>query len=116
MIRLLRLSTGADGQSLVSEEHVVLEPTGTDRASAWAPAREVRFQESPPGAELDWHVAPRRQYVITLSGVLEFTTRGGAVFRVGPGDVLLAEDTTGGGHSWRTVGDDPWRRVYVSLA
>ena len=84
MIRLVRLSTGADGQSQVSEEEVELEPAGTDRASAWVPAREVRFQESPPGAELDWHVAPRRQYVITLSGVLEFTTRRGRGLPGGP--------------------------------
>ena len=53
--------------------------------------------------------------MLTLSGRLEFTTRGGEVFEIGPGDVLLAEDTTGGGHSWRIVGDEPWRRVYVAL-
>lgn len=31
------------------------------------------------------------------------------------GDVLLAEDTTGGGHEWSIVGADPWRRAYISL-
>jgi hypothetical protein len=30
--------------------------------------------------------------------------------------VLLAEDTTGGGHRWRLVDANPWRRVYVTLA
>jgi hypothetical protein len=29
--------------------------------------------------------------------------------------VILAEDTTGGGHRWRLVDDAPWRRVYVEL-
>jgi hypothetical protein len=29
--------------------------------------------------------------------------------------VILAEDTTGGGHRWRLVDDEPWRRVYVEL-
>ena len=33
-----------------------------------------------------------------------------------PGDILLAEDTAGGGHTWRLVDDQPWRRVYVVLA
>jgi hypothetical protein len=33
-----------------------------------------------------------------------------------PGDVLLAEDTAGSGHSWRLVDDEPWRRAYVILA
>ena len=32
------------------------------------------------------------------------------------GDILLAEDTVGGGHSWRIIDDQPWRRVYVVLA
>jgi len=115
VIRLIRLFTGDDGQSHVSEEHVELLPEGRDDASAWQDATAIRFAESPPRSTLDWHDAPRRQYVITLSGTLEFTTRHGETFRLGPGDVLLAEDTAGGGHTWRLVDDAPWRRVYVSL-
>lgn len=53
--------------------------------------------------------------MITLSGVLEFITRDGETFRLGPGDLLLAEDTAGSGHRWRLEGPDPWRRVYVRL-
>ncbi len=108
MIRQVRLFTGEDGQSHV-EESVV------DAATGWLAAAAVRFQQSPAGSRLDWHVAPRRQYVITLTGKLEFTTRDGAVFGLGPGDVLLAEDTAGGGHRWRLVDDQPWTRVYVQL-
>jgi uncharacterized cupin superfamily protein len=115
VIRVVRLVTGPDGQSHVHDELVDLEASGHDLASGWQPASGVRFQETPAGGALAWHTAPRRQYVLTLTGRLEFTTRDGEVFEVGPGDVLLAEDTTGGGHSWRIVGDEPWRRVYVSL-
>ena len=115
MIRLVRLSTGADGQSHVSEERVDLAAAGRDLASPWRPATQVRFEETPAHSALDWHDAPRRQYVITLSGVLRFTTRGGATFTLGPGDVLLAEDTAGGGHRWELIDDEPWRRVYVEL-
>ena len=53
--------------------------------------------------------------MITLSGTLEFETRLGEGLTVAPGDVLLAEDTTGGGHRWRLVDDQPWRRVYMAL-
>jgi hypothetical protein len=42
-------------------------------------------------------------------------TRDGERFRLGPGDVLLAEDTSGGGHRLRLVDADPWRRLYVEL-
>jgi hypothetical protein len=54
--------------------------------------------------------------VLTLGGTLEFVTRDGDRFTLRPGDVLLAEDTTGSGHSWRLVDDEPWRRAYVILA
>jgi hypothetical protein len=35
------------------------------------------------------------------------------VFRIRPGDVLLAEDHTGSGHEWRLLDDKPWRRAYL---
>ena len=53
------------------------------------------------------------RFVITLSGVLQFETRGGETFVIRPGDILLAEDNTGTGHRWKLIGDDPWRRAYV---
>ena len=106
-MRVVRLVTGPDGESHVLEE--------TRDLGVWEAARGICFEETAPGGALAWHVAPRRQYVLTLSGHLEFTTRVGETFSLGPGDVLLAEDTTGGGHEWRIVGPDPWRRAYVSL-
>src|SRR5256886_9663951 len=46
----------------------------------------------------DWHTAPRRQYVITLSGQGELEVAGGKKIPVGPGHIELVEDTTGKGH------------------
>jgi quercetin dioxygenase-like cupin family protein len=106
-MRVIHLVTGADGQSHVREE--------THDLGGWEVATGISFAETASGGDLAWHVAPRRQYVLTLSGRLEFTTRGGETFSLGPGDVLLAEDTIGGGHEWRIVGPDPWRRAYISL-
>jgi quercetin dioxygenase-like cupin family protein len=106
-MRLVHLVTGTDGQSHVREEQVDFD--------GWQEVRAIRFEETAPGGTLSWHVAPRRQYVITLSGRLDFTTRDGETFSLAPGDVLLAEDTTGGGHEWRIMGADPWRRAYISL-
>lgn len=116
-IRLVRLATGDDGESHVTEEEVRLdEVRGPNALSAILAAGHVSFEETAAGSALDWHPAPARQYVITLSGTLEFTTRGGETFTLRPGDVLLAEDTAGGGHRWRLVDDQPWRRAYVTLA
>ena len=114
--RLVRLYTGDDGQSHVSEGQIELHPLDQlNAASPFEPVARLRFEETAPGSGLAWHTAPVRQYVITLSGTLEFETRDGTRFTVGPGDILLAEDTTGGGHRWRLTDDQPWRRVYVAL-
>ena len=51
--------------------------------------------------------------MITLSGVLEFTTVDGETFTINPGEVLVAEDNTGSGHKWWLVNDEPWKRAYV---
>jgi quercetin dioxygenase-like cupin family protein len=115
VIRLVRLWSGEDGQSHVDESHVDLATVDGSDVSSLLRATGVRFEESPPNSALDWHDAPRRQYVITLSGTLRFTTRDGETFTLAPGDVLLAEDTAGSGHSWRLVDDQPWRRAYVTL-
>ncbi|MFL9859512.1 cupin domain-containing protein [Paraburkholderia madseniana] len=75
----------------------------------------IHFKETPVHSSYDWHAAPESQYVITLSGTLEFTTPDGETFVVRPGDVLLAEDNIGVGHKWRLIDDQPWRRAYVVL-
>jgi quercetin dioxygenase-like cupin family protein len=71
------------------------------------------FEVTPAHSSYDWHNAPAEQYVLTLTGVLVFTTMSGETFTIVPGDVLLAEDLTGTGHEWQMVGDDLWRRAYV---
>lgn len=108
VIRCIHLFTGTDGRSHV--EHVEL-PLG-----AVTPVKMAHFQETAAGSSLDWHTAPCEQFVITLSGTLEFTTRDGEVFVLRPGEILLASDTSGTGHRWRLIDDQPWRRLYVELA
>ena len=114
--RLVRLSTGDDGQSHVTTGEITLEALDElNAASSVETVSRVRFEETRPGSALAWHPAPERQYVVTLSGTLDFETRDGTRFRLGPGDILLAEDTAGGGHRWRLVDDQPWRRVYIAF-
>ena len=75
----------------------------------------IHCSETPAHSSGDWHNTPEPQYVITLSGTLEFTTRDGETFVLRPGDVLLSEDKIGSGHRWRLIDDQPWRRAYVVL-
>jgi quercetin dioxygenase-like cupin family protein len=117
MIRCIRIWTGDDGNSYFEEGSIDLEGGARgDLLSSKSGAVSISFQETQSGGTFAWHDAPARQFVITLGGTLDFQTRGGKHFTIRPGDILLAEDTTGTGHSWRLVDNDPWRRVYVILA
>ncbi len=107
MITAYRLFTGPDGHSHVVRGHITNHEIVT--------AGVIHFEESPPHSSLDWHTAPTTQYVITLSGVLEFVMHGGESFTIVPGDILIAMDTTGSGHKWRLTNEEPWRRVYVTF-
>jgi hypothetical protein len=116
-IRLVHLFTGDDGQSHFSVGEIAWHQRDAINAvSSVEAAHAISFEETAKGSNLDWHNAPHRQYVITLSGRLEFETRDGTKQTLEPGDILLAEDTSGGGHRWRLIDDQPWRRVYVTIA
>lgn len=117
MIRCVRIWTGADGNSVFEEGSIDL-PKGErgDILSDTVAATGISFRETRSGGTFAPHDAPTRQFVITLSGTLEFKTVPGRTFIIRPGDVLLAEDTVGSGHSWRLIDEDPWRRAYVILA
>src|SRR6267378_5281308 len=75
--------------------------------SALHGAKGVVFRSTPPGSLSDWHTAPRRQYIITLSGEAEIGLGDGTIHRLGPGEVNMAEDLTGHGHTTRVVGQVP---------
>jgi quercetin dioxygenase-like cupin family protein len=106
-IRAFKLYTGHDNASHVLE--------GTVDEKARTDVIAIHFKETPAHSSYDWHPDPEPQYVITLSGTLEFTTPGGETFVLRPGDVLLAEDNVGTGHKWRLIDDQPWRRAYIVL-
>jgi quercetin dioxygenase-like cupin family protein len=107
MIKAYKLYTGEDGHSHVE--------VGTIEENLLHPVGSIRFKETPPHTMYEWHTAPVHQYVITISGTLEFTTYTGETFILQPGEILIALDTTGSGHRWRLIDDAPWRRVYVTI-
>ena len=120
MPKIWRVYSGSDGQSHIAEEALAMKPF-TDTEGAYGEAAPtqaasgITFRMSPPGYVLDWHCAPRRQYSISLSGMAEIEVGDGTVARVGPGDVVLAEDLTGRGHVTRVVGTEPRFYAIVPL-
>ena len=120
MSSFVRLYTGEDGQSHFEDMNPPFIPfVDTEGASGEGTTLEavsgVTFRIGPPGYELRWHNAPRRQYVITLAGRSEIEISGGTVRQFGAGDVLLAEDLTGEGHITRVVGDEPRHTAVVQI-
>ncbi len=107
----IRIYTGEDGQSHFEELDL---PTGPVGQVPFQEATGISFRRSEAGHFMDWHNAPRRQYVITLSGQAEIVIGDGTVRRLSPSDVLLAEDLTGRGHTTRVIGSEP--RVSVAIA
>ncbi len=101
------------------ESHMETAEMGFNPAMAYAagipaidvsvehPALNVHFLRLAPGWEGDWHPAPRRQFMLMVSGFVESETCDGASGRLGPGDVALLEDTTGRGHRTCVIGDEP---------
>jgi len=109
---IFRLYTGSDGQSHIEEQTLSSRPALTQPQAA----AHVEFRELPPGTFMDWHPAPRRQYVIVLAGQLEVGFKDGTMRRMNPGDATLAEDTTGSGHTTRVVSATPTVTAVVPLA
>ena len=76
----------------------------------------LQFRRTNQDYYLDWHPASRRQYVVTLSGESEVELEGGKKIRLGPGHILLAEDTTGQGHISRAIGSKDRVSLFIPLA
>jgi quercetin dioxygenase-like cupin family protein len=107
-----RLYTGSDGESHIEE----LKPAEHPELWQLQATTGIRLTEFAAQQFLDWHPAPRRQWVIILSGELEIGLGDGSLRRFGPGDARLVEDTTGRGHTTRTLGDQPCLAMTVPLA
>ena len=70
----------------------------------------------PPTTSSIGNNAPRRQYVITLSGESEVELGDGTKIRLHPGHILLAEDVDGQGHISRALGSGDRISIFLPLA
>jgi hypothetical protein len=113
---ILRVFTGSDGRSHLEDFTVALEDHGAwgEISNVW-PANGVQFRTVPRNYFLDFHTAPRRQLVVTLSGSVELEMGDGNRRILGPGTIVLAEDTAGQGHVSRSVDHQPRTCLFVHL-
>ena len=112
-VSITRLYTGPDGQTHAEEMEAKFVAGGTNDVFKLMAISGAELHRAPAGRVSDWHTAPRRQYVITLSGRGEIELAGGKKIALEPGHIELAEDLTGKGHITRVVGTED--RVTIQL-
>ena len=103
-MKIHRLYADKDGESHFQDVDVeYIESTRAGRLSARLPATGIIFREVAPDYDLDWHPAPRRQYIINLDAGVQITASDGEARRIGAGEVILVEDTWGKGHLSKAI-------------
>ena len=107
-----RLYAGPDGQSHIEAIKLSATPEWTSAQAATS----IIFRDFPPGDFQDWHPAPRRQFVIIISGKLEIGLGDGSKHLFGPGDARLVEDTSGQGHTTAVYGPHPCVTATIPLS
>ena len=108
-MQFCRMYTGADGKSHFEE----LDQTqGGKFFLSTLAVKALVFKNDDNRDILGWHNAPRRQWCITLSGTVDIGIGDGTVKTFGAGDVFLAEDETGQGH---TALPKNWVRAFVHI-
>ena len=115
-IMINRFYTGPDGQTHVEEIEAKFAGGGENEMYKLLANAGAELRRAPPGRVADWHTAPRRQYVITLSGHGELEIAGGKKIQVGPGSINLVEDVTGKGHITRTVGNEDRIAIVIPVS
>src|SRR2546425_554706 len=92
-------------------------PTGSaaPATAAGGPATGIIFREVSADYDLDWHPAPRRQYIVNLDAGVQITASDGETRRIGAGEVLLVEDTWGKGHRSKALDGKPRHCIFVPV-
>ena len=118
-----RLFTGSDGQThaetidvKLAQQKLAGSGLAAGELSETVSVKGLQFRRTSPAYSLDFHTAPTRQYVITLSGRGEIELVDGTKIPLTPGHILLAEDTTGKGHISRGVGSEDRLSLFIQLA
>ena len=92
-----------------------VEQRDFSKLSKRLPATGIIFRETSADYDLDWHPAPRRQYIINLDGAVQITASDGEKRIIGAGEVLLVEDTSGKGHLSKSVGGKMRHSIFVPI-
>ena len=91
------------------------EERNFSKLSKRLPATGIIFRETTGNYDLDWHPAPRRQYIINLDGGVKITASDGVAREIGAGEVILVEDVSGKGHLSQSIGGKLRHSIFVAI-
>jgi hypothetical protein len=115
-VKVTRFYTGDDNRSHFQDLEIpTAEIVRNSHRSAPLPVDGMLIRESAGDAHfLELHPAPRRQFILCLTGIVEIELGNGEKRQFGPGEVYLADDLTGEGHIHREI-QGPLLHAWVFL-
>ena len=115
-MRIHNLYEDDDGESHFRDIEVDwIEEGRGGKLSERFPATGIIFRQVPPTYQLDWHAAPRRQYIINLDAGVEITASDGEARIIGAGEVVLVEDISGKGHLSKAIDGQLRHCIFVPV-
>jgi hypothetical protein len=115
-MRIHNLYVDPDGETHFRDIEIdwVKEGAG-GKLSERLPATGIIFRQTTSDYDLDWHPAPRRQYIINLDAGVRITASDGESREIGAGEVLLVEDITGKGHLSQSIEKKLRHSIFVAI-
>ena len=115
-MRIHNLYADTNGESHFRDIEVEwVEARRGSKLSKRLPATGIIFRETQADYDLDWHPAPRRQYIINLDAGVKLTASDGESRVIGAGEVILVEDVTGKGHLSKAVETKLRHSIFVPI-
>ena len=115
-MRIHNLYTDENGDSHFSDIEVECEDERNfSKYSRKMPATGIIFRETSGDYDLDWHPAPRRQYIVNLDAGAKLTASDGETRIIGAGEIILVEDIDGKGHLSQSVGGKLRHSLFIPI-
>jgi hypothetical protein len=116
-MKVTRIFPDASGETHFEDVQFPLESVHNGLFKRSKPIKASEMTLTSFGSSLDEpiHNAPRKQAIVIINGEVELSVSDGQRRRFGPGHMLILEDTTGKGHTTRSIGDRERDEVWVAL-
>ena len=92
-----------------------VEDRSYGQLSETLPANGMICRHTSGDYDLDWHNAPRRQYIINLDAAVKITASDGEARIIQAGEIFLVEDVNGKGHRSAAVDGKERHSLFIPV-